>query len=132
MQDNSFLTTFEGAAQNETEIEIIADRTREQPEQTGSAVQQTFPTNCRRMQQKAFVHLLAALIVINLSTLPNIGITLSILTGTLQFEPGNVPILDMQFLSLNSLFNPLIYGLIVKEVRIAVKEKLSKLGHCFH
>lgn len=52
--------------------------------------------------------------------------------GKLQFASGNVLVLDMQVLSLNSLINPLIYGLIVKKVRTAVKENLFNLGHVFH
>lgn len=86
--------------------------------------------NRHNLQQQAFKHLLAALLIANLTTLPNIAITCTYVLGELQFEPENVMVLDMQILSLNSLINPLIYGIIIKEVRSALIENVTKITHC--
>ena len=86
-------------------------------------------TRAQLMQQMAFKHLVVAFIVSNIATLPYLGIMISFVLGLLTFNPSDVFVIDMQILAMNSLLNPLIYGLYLREVRTALKENVLKLKY---
>lgn len=116
-----------GNKNNESQVSQGTGKTKSSEKKIHS-----FRFNQHNLQQKAFKHLLAALLITNLTTLPYIAISCSYVFGALQLEPENVLVLDMQILSLNSLINPLIYGIIIKEVRSALIENVTKITHCQH
>ena len=86
-------------------------------------------TRAQLMQQRAFKQLVVALIVSNIATLPYLVIIICFVFGLITISPRNVFVIDMQILAMNSLLNPLIYGLYLREVRIALKENVLKLKY---